>query len=137
MFYFVCKLIYTIQYNTTSFISNIEHNNITPTICSQQRFPSKKSRWKSSSSYVQNNRKNKILYQLHFTKTNDRILTINVAEFRADTRGTFAMTNTSTIIYSLHFQRCNSRNSNFCFCQLLHPSMCEAYCRCLYALRGI
>ena len=23
-----------------------------------------------------------------------------------------------------------------CFCQLLHPSMCEAYCRCLYALRG-
>ena len=25
----------------------------------------------------------------------------------------------------------------FCFCQLLHPSMCEAYCRCLYALRGI
>ena len=24
-----------------------------------------------------------------------------------------------------------------CFCQLLHPSMCEAYCRCLYALRGI
>ena len=25
----------TIQYNTTSFISNIEHNNITPTICSQ------------------------------------------------------------------------------------------------------
>ena len=24
-----------IQYNTTSFISNIEHNNITPTICSQ------------------------------------------------------------------------------------------------------
>ena len=25
----------TIQYNTTSLISNIEHNNITPTICSQ------------------------------------------------------------------------------------------------------
>ena len=25
----------SIQYNTTSFISNIEHNNITPTICSQ------------------------------------------------------------------------------------------------------
>ena len=24
-----------------------------------------------------------------------------------------------------------------CFCQLLHPSMCEAYCRCQYALRGI
>ena len=25
----------------------------------------------------------------------------------------------------------------FCFCQLLHPSMCEAYCRCQYTLRGI
>ena len=28
-------------------------------------------------------------------------------------------------------------NFCFCFCQLLHPSMCEAYCRCQYALRGI
>ena len=27
-------------------------------------------------------------------------------------------------------------SASFCFCQLLHPSMSEAYCRCLYALRG-